>query len=114
FKSDAIRGGERAGEIIYIPVTRPYTEVGFCAFHNLGEKYLSELSNTLAKHEDSEAKQLSNILTRARAKCYEQKYSGAAAGVYNANIIARTLGLVDKTESKVTVEQPLFSDEDKD
>lgn len=29
-----------------------------------------------------------------------QKYSGAAAGLFNANIIARDLGLVDKTENK--------------
>lgn len=33
----------------------------------------------------------------------EQKFSGAAAGLFNANIIARDLGLTDKTESTVVL-----------
>lgn len=32
---------------------------------------------------------------------YNQKFTGAAAGFLNANIIARDLGLSDKTESKM-------------
>jgi hypothetical protein len=45
---------------------------------------------------------------------YAQKFEGAASGAFNANIIARDLGLADKTEMKVTEEQPLFGDGEDD
>src|SRR5690606_5967831 len=54
-----------------------------------------------------------HVISRIEKIMYNQKFQGAAAGMLNPNIIARDLGLSDKTESKVTVEQPLFSDEDK-
>lgn len=38
------------------------------------------------------------IITRAEAVIYQQKFSGAAADLLNANIIARELGLADKSE----------------
>jgi hypothetical protein len=34
---------------------------------------------------------------------YEQKFSGAAAGLLNPNIIARDLGLADKSEIASTI-----------
>ncbi|MEI2271814.1 DNA-packaging protein [Sphingobacterium sp. ML3W] len=52
------------------------------------------------------------VITRIEKIIYNQKFTGAAAGFLNPNIIARDLGLVDKKESKVMVEQPLFGDED--
>ena len=51
--------------------------------------------------DDEESKKYSSVITRARAKCYAQKFEGAAVGAFNGNIIARDLGLADKTESEV-------------
>lgn len=102
-KKDAIRSGDNAGKIIDIPTQRPYSEVGFCAFHNLGEHYINQLGHTLENKGDNKnenEKRLSYILTQARAKCRNQKFEGAAVGAFNANIIARDLGLVDKTETE--------------
>jgi hypothetical protein len=106
-KNEAVKSGELAGTIIKVPTSRPYSEVGFCAFHNLGEKYVTELADTLQKHskdKDSknkeEATELSNILTQARAKCRAQKFEGAAVGAFNANIIARDLGMADNQNVK--------------
>ena len=48
------------------------------------------------------------VITRIRKIIYAQKFEGAAAGMLNANIIARDLGLVDKkqtTQLKLTPEQ---------
>jgi len=98
YKSEAIKSGDMAGTIIKVPTSRPYTELGFCVFHDLGEKYLRELSGYLEGKEDKVSLELTAILTRARAKCYNQKFEGAAVGAFNANIIARDLGLVDKKE----------------
>lgn len=111
YKKEAIKSGELAGKLVDIPIDRPYTEIGFCSFHGLGEKYLAQLADTLKGKEDEVSIQLSNILTRARAKCYAQKFEGAAVGIYNANIIARALGLTDKSETTVIAEQPLFGDD---
>lgn len=41
---------------------------------------------------------LSDVISRAEAIIYQQKFSGAAADLLNANIIARDLGLADKSE----------------
>ena len=100
YKNEAIKSGPNAGEIIAIPVSRPYTEAGFCAFHGLGHKYLPQLEQTLSSKENptEEEKALSNVLTRARARCYAQKFEGAAVGAFNPVIIARDLGLRDKQD----------------
>jgi len=49
-------------------------------------------------------KDLSAIVSRVEDVIYEQKFSGAAADLLNANIIAREIGLVDKREDNVKVE----------
>ena len=41
---------------------------------------------------------LSDVIARTEAIIYQQKFSGAAADLLNANIIARDLGLADKSE----------------
>jgi len=41
---------------------------------------------------------LLSVLTRAEAVIYAQKFAGAAADLLNANIIARDLGLAEKSE----------------
>ena len=41
---------------------------------------------------------LSNIITRAEAIIFAQKFEGASADLLNANIIARELGLAEKSD----------------
>lgn len=45
-------------------------------------------------------KDLSDIIHEAEQVIYDQKFSGAAADLLNANIIARDLGLSEKQEHK--------------
>lgn len=42
----------------------------------------------------------------------QDQIEGGMAGIYNPSITQRLNGLVDKSENKVTVEQPLFGDDD--
>lgn len=100
YKNEAIKSGDLAGTIVSVPTARPYSEIGFCSFHGLGERYLYELGETLKDKTDKVSGQLSTILTQAKAKCRAQKFEGAAVGAFNANIIARDLGMVDKKESE--------------
>lgn len=88
----------KGGGIVNIPIPRPYTEAGFCSYHNLGVNYLSQLFDSVKDGEDDESKAFSWVLSRARAKCNAQKLEGAAVGIFNANIIARELGMVDKKD----------------
>lgn len=97
-KNDLIKSGEFAGQVIPIPSVRPYSELGFCAYHNLGEHYLTELAQTLAAQTDEDSRRMLYILTQARAKCRSQKFEGAAVGAFNATLIARDLGLADKQQ----------------
>lgn len=100
----------KGGSLVKIPTSRPYTEAGFCAFHGLGINYLRDLWSAIKDRDDDESKLYSLVITRARAKCYAQKFEGAAVGAFNANIIARDLGLAEKTESEVTQEIQLKPD----
>jgi hypothetical protein len=47
---------------------------------------------------------LSPVTEQVDDTLYDQKFAGAASGVFNANIIARDLGLADKTTSEITGE----------
>lgn len=46
----------------------------------------------------AKSKDFSPVTTRVEEIIYAQKFQGASAGLFNANIIARDLGLADKTE----------------
>lgn len=97
-KNEAVKSGDSAGMIIQVPTPRPYSEMGFIAYHGLGENYLNQLSKSVETGETEEKRQLSWVLTRMRAKCRAQKFEGATVGAFNANIIARDLGMVDKKD----------------
>lgn len=105
-RNEAIKSGERAGDIIKIPIDRPYTEIGFCAFHQLGKHYLIEMTTSLDKEDLSQdEQQLSDILTRARARIWAQKFEGAAVGAFKENIIAREMGLWDRVQQDIKQQQ---------
>jgi len=51
------------------------------------------------------------ICSRIRSVIRQDQISGGMAGIYNPSITQRLNGLVEKSESKISVEQPLFGDE---
>ena len=76
--------------IAVLPKMRAMTISGLCLFLDIGE-------TTWQRYRDNEDFRV--ITTRVEKIIYNQKFSGAAADLLNANIIARDLGLRD--ESKV-------------
>ena len=70
---------------------RAMTISGLCMFLDICEK-------TWANYRDKE--DFLQVTTRAEKIIYNQKFSGAAADLFNANIIARDLGLTDKKETE--------------
>lgn len=47
----------------------------------------------------------STIITRIKQNCFVHNFKGASVGIFNANIISRKLGLTDKQENNVNVNQ---------
>lgn len=83
------------GEIIIkqIPKMRAMTKQGMCLF----------LEITLQTWENYKVKDdFFDITRKVEQIIYDQKFSGAAAELLNANIIARDLGLSDKKDMDIT------------
>lgn len=90
-KNEAVKGGDLAGTLIQVPTERPYTIHALCIFCGM-------VTQTFRNYENNEA--YLAVCTRIREIIYSQKFEGAAVGAFNYNIIARDLGLVDKSEFK--------------
>jgi hypothetical protein len=90
-------------EIAKIPTIRPFTLHGLCIYLGCHSKYFNDFE--AANHKD-----FSNVITRIKEIIYEQKFTGAASGFFNANIIARDLGLADKREVEKVKKKLTFKD----
>ncbi|MGU3399239.1 DNA-packaging protein [Brucellaceae bacterium D45D] len=80
------------GSATHEPVAqmRAMTIAGLCLFLDISRETWTEWR--------SSRPDLSDIIARAEAVIYQQKFSGAAADLLNASIIARELGLADKQD----------------
>lgn len=103
YKNEMIRGGDLAGEIIPIPTMRPYTIYGLTMFLGVNKGYFDDFERGLRGKSDEISKGFSVVITYIREVIYHQKYDGAVIGVFNASLIAKDLGLVEKTEVKTEV-----------
>lgn len=97
-KAEALKSGERAGDIVYVPIPRPYTMQGLCGYLGCNIAYFSHFESSIKDKVDEVSKDFSNVITYIREVIYRQKFEGATAGYYNSNIIARDLGLTDKQD----------------
>jgi hypothetical protein len=76
-------------KIQQIPKMRAMTITGLCIFLDIA---------TVTWNDYRTKEGFSNVTTRAEDIIRSQKFEGASAGLLNANIIARDLGLADKNE----------------
>jgi len=79
-----------------VPVMRAMTIQGLCIFLDITIETWSQYRKK---------KDYSDVIKKAEAIIYNQKFTGAAGGLLNPNIIARDLGLADKTETKHETKQ---------
>ena len=73
---------------------RAYTMSGLCFYLHCNEAYLRTFRSQLPQND----KDFNTVLADIEQTMYNQKFSGAAADLLNPNIIARDLGLREKTE----------------
>lgn len=77
-----------------VPHMRAMTQAGLCAFLNIGVS---------TWHDYKKKPEFSEVTKTIEEIMYEQKFSGAAAGMLNPNIIARDLGLVDNSNTTTEI-----------
>lgn len=104
YKKSAIKSGDKAGQLVDEPTARPYTITGFLLYVEASESYWRKLKSNKDLPED-----FFTVIDYIEQVIYTQKFEGAAVGAFNANIIARDLGLVEKGELTGKDGQPLIS-----
>lgn len=72
-----------------LDVARPFTLGGFCLFANMSE-------NTYRNYQKND--DFLKVTSEIDLIIYTNKFEGATAGIFNANIIARDLGLSDRQD----------------
>ena len=80
----------------------PFTLTGLCLYLGTNQAYFRQFKDSLTvesgKKQTQIQKDFSTVITRIEETIYTQKYNGAAVGIFNANIIARDLGLKEQTD----------------
>lgn len=87
---------------------RPLTWFGFEIF--LRKRNVCDNLDDYRHNKNEAYGEFSNILRAIEKEIYENKYSGAAVGIFQQNIIARDLGLVDKKETDFKASKPVVID----
>lgn len=107
-KKEIIKGGWLAGTTFDVDTQRPYTWYGLelWVMKRIGlvslEHYKKNLENRYSEYLE--------VIQAIEKVIYTQKFEGAAVLAFEPRIIAMELGLAQKVENTVKVEQPLFSD----
>jgi hypothetical protein len=73
----------------YIVHNRPMTQKGLCVFLGISEQ-------TYRNYREKDG--FFEVASEIDSIMYEQKFTHAAVGMFNSNIIARDLGLADKSD----------------
>jgi len=88
-KHEAIKSGDMAGALVKIPTSTPMSIETFCLFADIAHQTFLNYE----KHTD-----FVEVCSRIRAVIEMHQFEGATVGAYNPSIIARKLGLTDKTD----------------
>jgi len=96
--------GEGVGSKIVmqkIPKKRVMSLLGLCLYLGVSESYFRTFREHHLKHSAQPlqwVKDMSTVIEQISDTIKNQQFEGATSGFFNANIISRTLGLVDKTD----------------
>ena len=96
---------QKTGDIVQVPRERPISFIGFenCLYKNA---IISQL-RTYEQNDNDSYKEYLPIITRIKAFIYEDKADGATVGIFNSSIVARELGLSDKSDVETTIKGKL-------
>lgn len=95
FRYELLRGGEMAGQVVAVQMARPYTLAGFCLYCGVSTNFFHEVRKDATKNDN---KGMADAMRMIDQTILTQKFEGAASGIFNANFIARDLGMADRTD----------------
>lgn len=95
-KDDFIKSGPGAGTIVSISIPNPPSIRGFCVFAGISEDTFRNYSKMGTEY--------LVVWHASRDIILEIQISGAATNTFNANIVARWAGLIDKKELDIKSE----------
>jgi len=102
-KMEVVKSGDNAGQLLPVPTQKPYTLKGLCIFLGITEQ-------TFLNYEKEESyKDFFEVFTHVRNIIENNQLEGATVGAYNANIVGRLLGLVDRVQETIIDERPVIS-----
>lgn len=96
------------GRIENTPLETPITFEGFECY--LADKNIINSLGDYVSNKGGSYDEYSTIITRIQKNCFVHNFKGASVGLFNPNIIAKKLGLVERVQNDVKVEQGLFPD----
>jgi hypothetical protein len=102
------------GNQVNTPLQVPITFEGFECY--LEEEGIINDLGDYSKNKDERYTGYAPIITRIRRNCFVQNFKGASVGLFNANLVAKKLGLVEKQEieqKNINVEMDLGKKLDK-
>lgn len=85
---------------VQLPKMQAFTWAGLEYYLDMDLRRYKDRLNESSHSNNASYEDFVLVLTRINNVIYNQKFTGAAAGLLNPNIIARDLGLTDKTEVK--------------
>lgn len=91
YKQEPIKSGSECGRIIDIPIRRPYSISGFCAYIRCGQAYYYQFKKKCSTEFNEAIELIEDIIET-------QQFEGATVGIFNTSIIARKLGLREQTD----------------
>lgn len=93
--------------MVQVPTQRPYSLAGFGVYHGVSQQFILDFEKRqkeVAGDDKADAKARANadaflrVISHVRDVISSQQLEGATVGTFNANIVARILGLVDKKD----------------
>lgn len=90
-------------EHVDVKLCRAFTMIGFCNYLGVSESYFRNFKVNIKSNNVLTHKGKSDFLTvidRIERTIYDQKFTGAAAGLLKENLIARDLGIADKIKNE--------------
>lgn len=106
-RKEYIKTGPLAGTEYTVETPRPFNWSGLSVYASL----LGVAANLhrYARNENDMYSEFQEVVGLINDVMFSQKFEGAAIGMYKENIIAREIGLAEKTATSVSVDQPLFN-----
>lgn len=105
-RPEFVKTGPCAGQIIDVEIPRPFSWSGLNTYLSI-EGITTSLYRY--KYNDGNAyDEFSDVIKLIDDVMFSQKFEGAAVGMYKENIISREIGLAERNNTTIAVDQPLF------